>query len=155
MLNGLVYYGQSNGQLIRRAFRGGAYGTAVAVSGADRVVADADWHDQIQSITSMFFDRGRIYYTLAGQSELYFRYFTQQSDVVGALQFTSARNSAFAQVKSGFYAGGKYCYSVAMDGNLRCLAFAYGGVSGSPRVVSGPGVDRRDWRSGAMFAFQV
>lgn len=155
MLNGLVYYGQSNGQLIRRPFRGAAYGGAVAVTGADRVVADADWHDQIQSVTSMFFDRGRLYYTLAGQSDLYFRYFTQQSDVVGVQQFTSARNSVFAQVKSGFYAGGKYCYSVAMDGNLRCLSFAYGGVSGSPRVVSGPGVDRRDWRSGAMFAFQV
>ncbi len=155
MLNGQVYIGQSNGQLVRRAFGGGAFGGQVGVTGADRVVADQDWHQDVQSITSMYFHQGRLYYTLAGQNQLYYRYFTAQSDVVGALRFTAGTSSAFGQVKSGFYAGGRYCYSVSSDANLRCMSVSYGTVTSGPAVVSGPGVDGRNWQSSAMFAFQT
>lgn len=154
MLNGQIYIGQSNGTFVRRVFTGKVYGSPVPVTGADRVVADADWHHDVQSITSMFFFQGRLYYTLSGHSQLYYRYFTAQSDVVGAERFEAGTNSAFAQAKSGFYAGGRYCYSVSTDANLRCLSVSYGSVTSGVTVVSGPGIDGRNWQSSAMFAFQ-
>jgi hypothetical protein len=154
MLNGQIYIGQSNGALVRRVFTGKVYGSPVPVTGADRVVADANWHQDVQSITSMFFFQGRLYYTLSGDSRLYYRYFTAQSDVVGAERFEAGTSSAFAQAKSGFYAGGRYCYSVSTDANLRCLSVSYGSVTSGIAVVSGPGIDGRNWQSSAMFAFQ-
>ena len=41
-------------------------------------------------MTGMFFENGRIYYTVSGNPRLYYRYFTPESLVVGANLFVGS-----------------------------------------------------------------
>jgi hypothetical protein len=49
----------------------------------------------VKSLTGAAFDagRGRLYYTIAGDTKLYYRYFTPESGVVGGVPFTAGGDS--------------------------------------------------------------
>ncbi len=68
MINGKVYYGYTDGQLYSRAFDGTTFGPATPVDGMDQLVPLASFHNDVPNITAMFFDSGRLYYTLSGDS---------------------------------------------------------------------------------------
>ena len=156
MLGDQLYTGWSNGSLTRRTFSGSSYGSPTTIDTADEIVADAAWHADVAAATGMFFADGRIYYTRAGSNALYFRYYTTESEVVGAERFTASSGISgvdFSQVAGMFVAGGKLYWGSSADGNLRKVTFTAGKPSGTPSVVSGPGVDDKDWKSRATFLF--
>ncbi|HEY8482299.1 MAG TPA: PKD domain-containing protein [Spirillospora sp.] len=151
MINGELFYGGSDGSFRRRTFDGTALGTPTTIDTADRLVPMATWHDQVRSITGMFFSHGRIYYT-RGQSALYYRTFTPESNVVGAQEYTAVGNlpgMSWSSVGGMFVDGGHLYYVDNGNGRLYRVAFSEAGVpSGTPVEVSSA-----DWRGRAVFLF--
>jgi PKD repeat protein len=155
MINGTVYYGYTDGQLYSRTFDGTTFGPATAVNGMDQITPLTDFHTDVPNISAMFFDSGRLYYTLNGDSHLYYRYFTPESNVVGGLRFTASNGitgMSFAQASGMFVTGGKL-YLATSNGNLQQSDFVNGAPSGTGTVVSGPGIDGTTWSSRAMFLY--
>jgi PKD repeat protein len=155
MINDTVYYGFSDGQLYARTFDGTSFGPPTAVNGMDQLVPLTNFHNEVPNIGAMFFDGGRLYYTLNGDSRLYYRYFTPESSVVGGVRFTASSGvsgMSFAQARGMFVAGGKL-YLATVDGNLQRSDFVNGTPSGVGSVVSGPGVDGTDWSGRALFLY--
>ncbi|GAA2755815.1 PKD domain-containing protein [Actinopolymorpha rutila] len=154
MLGNQIYTGWSNGQFNRRTFDGTTYGTATPINLADQIVNDAAWHTDVAASTGMFWKDGRLYYTVGGQTSLYYRRFTVESYVVGAQRFTAAPSTSqidFSKVNGMFYANGRLYWGSSVDGNLRRVDFVNDQpVSGTVRVVSGPSIDGLNWRSRAM-----
>jgi hypothetical protein len=98
----------------------------------------------------MFYDPAthRIYYTVFGNSNLFYRYFTPESEVVGAETFTANRNGVdFSSTAGMTLAGGRILYGSSSDGSLRSVSFGGGSVTGSPTVQSSDGT----WKYRAMF----
>ncbi|WP_185995116.1 PKD domain-containing protein [Nocardioides campestrisoli] len=161
MVNGWLYLAQSDGTFVRRTFDGTTFGAAERVDTADRLKADATWQEDLRKVTGMFFDDGRIYYTLAGSNELRYRYFTPESAVVGAKRLVASGNVSgisFSGVRGMFLADGKLYWSDG-QGVLRRIDWRSGGQSGVPvagtaAAVSGPQIDRVSWTSRDLFVFQ-
>jgi hypothetical protein len=150
-VNGTLYYGLTDGNLYSRTFNPstGAAGAQTPVN----LYNDPDDGTRIPfaiaNLTGMFYDTAthRLYYTLFGDGNLYYRYFTPESKVVGALEFTGDNGGVdFSQVRGMTLAGGKILYGSA-DGSLRSVGVANGAVSGSPSVVSSDG----SWVTRGMF----
>ncbi|MDN3352514.1 PKD domain-containing protein [Actinomadura sp. DC4] len=150
MINDRLYTGTSDGSLNRRTFDGSTFGSPSVVNGADALVSETDWHNQVKSIKGMFYANGRIYYT-RGTSALYYRGFNPESDVVGALETSATGNLPgvdWSTVGGMFTAGGKLYYVSTADGKLRSLDFTGGVPSGTPAVV-----DSGDWRGQGVFLY--
>jgi PKD domain len=162
MLNGQLYLAWSNGTFDRRSFDGTSFGAPVPVNTSDQIVLLDNWQADLRVMTSMFYDSGRMYYTLAGSHSLFYRYLSPQSDVVGARRFTaSAAVAGFdpATVRGMFKAGSRVYWTTG-DGSLRSIAWQDGPLAGAPvagtaNVVSGPAADGNTWASPrALFLFQ-
>jgi PKD repeat protein len=161
MLNGYLYVAWSNGTFDRRTFDGTTYGTAEPVDTASQITALTDWSSDISTMTGLFYDSGRLYFTKSGSSTLYYRYFTPENKVVGAQRLTASGNVAgidFSQVRGMFVADGNLYWSTPSN-DLRKLGWAQGAQSGSPvgvaSIVSGPTVDGYNWASPrALFLYQ-
>ncbi|MGH3486419.1 MAG: PKD domain-containing protein, partial [Actinopolymorphaceae bacterium] len=157
MLGDTLYTGWSNGTFDRRTFDGSTYGSATTINLADQLVSDAAWHSDVAAATGMFASGGKLYYTRTGSTSLYSRYFSVESQAVGAERFTASGSVTgvdFSKVSGMFLVGGKLYFGSSADGNLRRVDFSAGKpVAGTATVVSGPGVDGNDWRSRAMFLF--
>ena len=156
MIDGTLYNGQSDGSFVGRSYDGSTFGAPFAVNTSDLIVNDAAWHTDVQNITGMFFDRGRLYYTVAGQSALYYRYFTPESRVVGAQRFTASGNVTglnFSTVRTMFVGGGFLFFTTTANGNLQRIPFSNGVPSGTVETVSGPAIDGVDWSAQDVFLF--
>lgn len=161
MLNGFLYLAHNDGTFSKRTFDGTSYGPRQAVNGADQVVPLTDWQNDIRSATGMFYDSGRIYFTLSGQSQLFYRYFTPQSDMVGAKRFAASSNVSgidFSNVR-GMFGTGSRLYWATSDGNLRRIDWQQGPqagvpVAGTALIASGPAVDGVTWGARAIFLYQ-
>jgi PKD repeat protein len=156
MINGTVYYGFSDGQMYARTYNGTTFGAATTVNGMDLITPLTAFHTDVAKITGMFFNSGRLYYTITGDTHLYYRYFTPESNVVGGLRFTASNGITginFSQTAGMFVAGGKL-YVATSNGNLQRADFVNGApVTGTAALVSGPGVDGTNWSSRAMFLY--
>jgi len=98
----------------------------------------------------MFYDPAthRLYYTVSGLRALHYRYFTRESEVVGAVTFTAPGGGIRWDRASGVtLAESKVYYGTTIDGALREVPFADGAIAGSPRVINGDG----SWRHRAIF----
>ncbi|WP_432949217.1 PKD domain-containing protein [Kribbella sp. CA-253562] len=154
MLNGVLYAGWSDGSFNRRTYNGSTFGTPTAINTGDLLVNMTTWHGEVAQMTGLFFDTGRIYYTLAGQSNLYYRYFTPESGVVGAARYTATGNVAgvnFSQVNGMFVTPTGFYWASSLDGDLRRAGWsqATGVPTGSSSTVS-----TGEWRARALFLFQ-
>lgn len=152
LLNGNVYTPWSDGHLYRRPFNGATFGPAsdVALHGLTAFATE------MQSMTSLWYDNGRIFFTRANQTSLYMRYFTVEDDMVGAQVFTVSGNLSgieWSKVQGAFLAEGKLYWAHRDTGELRSLDWASGGpVAGTANTLSGPAIDGVDWRAKALFA---
>ena len=162
MLNGYLYIAWSNGTFDRRTFDGTTYGAAEAVDTHSKITALSDWTADITTMTGLFYDSGRLYFTKSGSSTLYYRYFTPENKIVGAQRLTASANVTgidFSQVRGMFVADGNLYWSTPSN-DLRKLGWAQGAQSGKPvagvaSVVSSPTVDGYNWASPrALFLFQ-
>ena len=162
MLNGYLYIAWSDGTFDRRTFDGTTYGTPEPVNTGGQLTAMTEWSSDIQSMTGMFYDSGRIYFTRSGTSALYYRYFTPENKILGAQRLTASSNVTgidFRQVRGMFVADGNLYWSTSSN-DLRRLGWAQGAQSGTPvagtaTVVSSSNVDGFSWGSPrALFLFQ-
>ena len=150
LVNSTLYYGLSNGSLFARTFDAGT-----GALGAQRTVNLYDDPDNgnripfsIANLSGMFYDTAqhRIYYTVAGDSRLYYRYFTPESEVVGAQTFTGDNGGVNLSGVAGLtLASGRVLYG-STDGSLRTVPFVSGAISGSPTTVSSDG----SWNARAL-----
>jgi hypothetical protein len=153
LVNGTLYYGLTDGRLYKRSFN-----RTTAAVGAPAVVNLYDDPDTgtripfaIASMTGSFYDPDthRIYYSTSGTSQLQYRYFTPESEVVGAQTFSLPAGSvSFASVAGMTLAGGRILYGSSTDGALRSVPFVNGQVTGPATVVSSDGT----WRYRAILA---
>ena len=161
MVNGSLYVALADGTFTQRTFDGSTYGAASPVATSDAIVPLTSWRDDIQNATGMFFDRGRIYYTLAGSAQLYYRYFSPQSGVVGAKRLLASgpvSGSRFADVR-GMFATSTHLYWGENDGSLHRMGWAQAGpagypVAGTSATVAGPALDGTDWGARSLFVYQ-
>ena len=151
LLNGNVYYGLADGGLYKRTFD-----KATGALGAQRVVDLYDDPDtgqripfDIANMTGMFYDPAthRIYYTVSGDGRLFYRYFTPESEVVGAQTFTEGSvYTNFGTVAGMTLASGRILYG-SDEGALYSQPFSNGRVTGVPTPVSNDGT----WTYRALF----
>ncbi|WP_432949219.1 PKD domain-containing protein [Kribbella sp. CA-253562] len=151
MIDGLLYTGTAEGTLTRRSFNGSTFGPASTVNLRGLTAFATD----LRNVTGMFFANGRLFYTVAGQSSLFYRYFTPESQIVGATRFVAAGNItgvSWNQVSGMFLSGNQLYWATSGDGNLHRVNFAGNvPVAGTAVVTSGPGIDGQDWRSQGTF----
>ncbi len=87
MLAGQLYTGWSDGTLQVRSFDGTTFGPATTIDLDGLTATDFP----VADLTGMFYDAslGRLYYTVAGDPSLHYRYYEPESQTVGAQVFTS------------------------------------------------------------------
>lgn len=176
-LNGVLYTGWSDGWLYSRTFDGTNLGPAIQLNlyGLDVQPGSAftipgtttrvpAFTTDLASMTGMFFDDGRIYYTVnrpgnsqtnrVNNAKLYYRYFTPESQVVGANLFVAASGGVvdWANIRGMTLANGNLYYALA-NGTLNRIAWVNGAPSGSPAVIGGPLIDGYNWASRGLFLF--
>ena len=151
-LGGAFFYGSTDGNFYARTFDGNTLApqTSVSLNGL------TDEHFPLANLGGMYFDHdvGRIYYTVQGDNTWYYRYFTPESFTVGAVTFTAPSSTVvpWADVRGMDRIDDELYYGLT-DGSLYRVTLAGNTpVNGSNTLISGPGVDGRDW-SDSAFAF--
>jgi hypothetical protein len=85
-VGGRLYEGRDDGRLLRWSYDGTTFGPLSTVDLRNLPAAHTPYNAivfgfPVASVTGMFFDHGRLYYTLDGDRKLYYRYFLSQPDV--------------------------------------------------------------------------
>jgi PKD repeat protein len=107
---------------------------------------------EIPSLTGLSYRDGRIYYTVEGSNQLYFRYFTSESRVVGAARYDAGGDMAAlspVRVQGMFFSGNHLYFADADSGSLYRVGFENGSVTGPASLVD----DTIDWRSRGLFVW--
>jgi hypothetical protein len=125
---------------------------------------------QLSNATGMFWDKsnGRLYYSVSGDTRLYWRYFLPESNLVGAYRHTACTWSATPSsntcgglnpsIVRGLTLANGTLYFGQSTGVLSAVSFTSGttettnGVIGATATpISGPLIDGNDWNSRALF----
>ncbi len=112
----------------------------------------SSFYSEIGNVTGAFYNGGRMYYSLLGQTNLFWRWFSPDSGIIGGQEFT-ASGGDFSNTAGEFLSGNTIYYANRADGTLHTETFSAGVVSGTDTVVSGPNVDGNDWRARGLFAY--
>jgi hypothetical protein len=151
MISGRLFAGWSDNNLNVRSFDGSAVGAAgnLNLFGLNGGATGANF--TVSSVTGMFFDpaRGRLYYTLNGDSRLLWRGFEFESGIVGAEVFVAAA-TGFGSVRGMTMADGNI-YLANTAGTLSRIAYSGGAPQGAATPISGPGIDGINWASQGLF----
>ena len=150
--NGRLYHGRSDGTLQVRSFNSSSVGAASTVD----LHGLTNTHFPLANVTGMFLHSGRLYYTVSGDSRLFYRYFSPSNDMVGAQTFTASTSSGGFDWGSaaGMTMVDRNIYVGRINGNLDRIGFSAGApVLGSRTTISGPASDGRNWRSRALFIY--
>ena len=174
MVGSTIFYGDTSGNFWKASFDGTTVGTPVAIDPYDDPAWDnvqtgsgqtyqgvkTSYYGELPNVTGAFYSDGRLYYSLLGQTSLYWRYFSPDSGTVGGQEFTASGGN-FASIAGMFLSGSTLYYANRSDGTLHSVSFSNGGTNGaSPSVdpttdttVSGPGIDGNNWESRSLFAY--
>ncbi len=152
MIDGVLYTGWSDGTLKARTYNGSTFGAATNVNLYGLTTAQT----AINNWTGMFYDKStaRLYYTVAGGTRMFYRYFLPESRVLGAVRFdgpASGNGINFANASGMFIDAGRLFVGDSTTGQLRRVAWSGGAMSGTASVISGPAVDGNDWRARGTF----
>ncbi|BCJ33583.1 hypothetical protein Athai_10860 [Actinocatenispora thailandica] len=162
VVGGYLYTLADDGTLARRAFTGGTPGSPQALdpyhdpywdsvstgSGQTYRGSPSSFFTELGAVTSITYRAGRLFYTMAGSTALYWRWFAPDSGTVGADRHQLT--GTFAGVRGMFTAGSEW-YTVDATGTLTRYPIV-GGVPAPAGVqVSGPLLDGHDWRAAALF----
>ena len=149
----MLFRSHADGTMNVRDFDGATAGftTPVALNGLTST------QFPISRVTGMFFWNGRLYYTLTGDTRLYYRWFTPESGVIGADTFvasgaTDGRN--WAGVSGMTMASGRLVYATT-TGTLSAVDFTGGLPTGTATTLSGPAIDGQSWQSRALFVLNL
>jgi hypothetical protein len=168
-LDGRLYFGWADGTLRTRSFDGSTVGpmTKVNLHGLEAAPEPHTFFipgttipvpsitDHFSNMTGAFFADGRMYYTVKKDPRLYYRFFTAESQTVGANLYVASTNADgvnWKTVRGMTMASGQLIYASA-DGTLHRVAFD-GKPVGVPETIGGPLVDGVNWVSRGFFAFQ-
>ena len=159
MVNGVLYKLNSDGSMTKQTFDGTNYGTATAVNTSDALANQTDWHNDVKTITSIFYSGGFIYYTKSGtltsNNVLYRRAFEVEDGVVGQQRFTTSTSSIdYRNVRGAFVAAGKLFFATS-TGALWGATWNQAGhtaVTGTAATISTAGTG---WSSRALFPMQA
>jgi hypothetical protein len=139
-LPGRFYTGRSDGKLLRWSFNGSQLGQPLEVS-LRGMEANLTGYFPITRMTGMFYDNGRLYFTLQGDKKLYYRYFLPEAnvadDVVGAEILTASGDGDgrdWSKVTGMTMANGKL-YWAENGAELYQMNFSNGKPSGSKSVA--------------------
>lgn len=158
-----VFLATADGKLQRRAYGSGAFGDTTFIDPYNDPVwstvktglgdtyrgVDSGFAALIPKLTSMFYLKGKIYYTLSGSSQLYARAFEPGSGIISPVVSTIT-GANFPQLAGGTWIDNNLYYSPASNGSLVRQPFD-GTNFGPAAVISTPGTD---WRSQALFVSQ-
>lgn len=102
VVGGNLYHGWDDGTFQKRSLAGGTIGAPTPV------VTNAF---STRTVTGMYFDGGRLYYTLSGDSRLHWRWFTPESGVVGVDDFVVSGPISWSDTTGLTMASGKLYWS--------------------------------------------
>ena len=155
-----LFYARTDGYLYRRVFTADGTGLAERVDPYnDPAWSEVDTgsnntyrgrvpslYGQLSSLTGIFYDADRIYYTRTNDSQLYWRWFNADSGIVGSQQFTASGGRSWSDT-GGMFLDGDRLYVVSRStGTLSSLPFE-AGPQGTPSPVD----SSTDWRANATF----
>ncbi len=151
VLGSTLYTPWSNGTLRARTLTGTTLGAARTVNlYGGRFAQDAP------NITGAFYDAAtsRLYYTMSGGSQLYWRWFNPENELVGAIRYDVAPGALpVSQVRGMFLSQGSLYYARSDNGFLYRVGFASGtpgnpgaGVTGSQVLVD----SSRSWAGSGL-----
>jgi hypothetical protein len=149
--NGSVYAARSDKTLVRYPVSGSTYGDPEPID----LNGLKDFGREMRKMTSLFYGHGRIFYTLEGENQLRMRFFTVESNIVGADEYIvsdSVSGIDWSLIQGAFMTDGALYYANSTNGNLSRVDWvADAPVTGTSVVVSGPGIDGIDWRARSLF----
>jgi hypothetical protein len=132
------------GAMTRRAFTGTTLGAPSTVTtGVDWSTVRGAFVVSGRLYTGMFFWNGRLYYTLSGDTRLYYRWFTPESGALGADTFTASGATDghnWSTVNGMTMASGRLVYATT-TGTLSAIDFTGWVPTGAATVLSSPAVD--------------
>jgi chitodextrinase len=172
MLNGNLYYGMNDGWLYKRTFDGTTLGAATQLNLYGLEVQPSTsfvipgtttrlpaFTTDIASMTGMFYDNYRIYYTVAktgtasaNNNKLYYRYYNPESDIVGANLFvasTGGEGINWGNVRGMTLASGKLIFALT-DGRLYSVNWGGAKPTGAITQIS----SATTWQSRGMFVYK-
>jgi PKD repeat protein len=147
VVDGTLYTGFANGTFTARSYDGVTYGSPSTID-----LLLGTFAADLPNITGMFYDSGRIYFTLANDANLYYRFFNPQTRIVGTLRNavttgTSLTSMAPQRVAGMFKSGSTIYLADKATGALFSIPFANGVVSGSAALTN----NAIDWRARGLF----
>ena len=144
--NDILYVGRQDGKMFAHSFDGQSVGQGVEVD----LRGLNTFNFSVSSITGMFFDGTRLFYTVSGDTRMHWRYFLPESRLVGALDFTIAGN--WSAVAGMTMAEGKI-YFARTNGNLYSVNFANAAPVAGTEVLVSPATAGYNWASRGMFVY--
>ena len=154
LIDGQVFAAWDDGSFKAVPFDGLDFGTPrdLDLYGTSESKGASNWFGtDAASVTGMFFDpvTNRLYYTLAGSDQLWWRPFTPESEVIGARRFAVTNSSDFdgTRVAGMFRSGDRIYFADRGSGSLSAVAFDGIGLTGEVDVVD----SHVDWRAQAAF----
>ena len=144
--NDVLYVGRQDGTMFAHSFDGQTVGegTEVDLHGLNT------YNFNVASITGMFFDGTRLFYTVAGDGRMHWRYFLPESQLVGALEFTI--DGDWSDVAGMTMADDKIYYA-RTNGNLYSMDFADAAPVAGSEVLVSPATAGYNWASRGMFVY--
>lgn len=150
IVDSTLYTGRSDGTFAKQSFDGHRFGSPVVlpVNGLTALTAFAT---DLTTATGMFWTNGRLYYTVAA-GQMYYRYFTPQSGIVGADRFAVTLPTGFdgTKVAGMTLAGGQLLWAHSTTGALMTTPFSNGAPQVGTTVLNPQALGVNDWRSRAL-----